>query len=70
MSQTKAPRVHVTFGQSAGGSLNRDTLWLVTKRSDWRRQAMSRALLKLERRLLGDHYAACLREATVASVFS
>jgi ABC transport system ATP-binding/permease protein len=32
--------------------------------------AMSRSLLKLERRLLGDHYAAFLREATVASVFS
>ena len=32
--------------------------------------AMSRSLLKLEWRPLGDHYAACRRNATVASAFS
>ena len=35
--------------------------------ADW---AMSRPLLKLERWRRGDHYADCLREATVASEFS
>jgi hypothetical protein len=32
--------------------------------------AMSHSLLKLEWRLLGDHYAACFRDATVAGAFS
>ena len=39
------------------------------KRALSTRTATSRSLLKLERRLSDDHYVACLREATVASVF-